>query len=180
MGDSILNVGFFDDETIPSMLKLSLSALCLNGTYDAYKRGNGRIQSYAITVKGGKNAETCMIVGEHGNSESAAKGLVSAYAEIMSSPSCDMHGIANGKFKDLVVIEKLYNEDLVRHGTNEDAKKARAASNMEKMKKLLKGSFESGSINAEQFSAGEKFIESYNAMCLEGKKKQSVTEQNKN
>ena len=46
--------GFFNDEAVPASVKLGLVALLLNGTYDTYKRANGKITNYVINVKRGK------------------------------------------------------------------------------------------------------------------------------
>ena len=54
MSDSMLKEGFFNDEAVPASVKLGLVALLLNGTYDTYKRANGKITNYVINVKRGK------------------------------------------------------------------------------------------------------------------------------
>ena len=54
MSDSMLKEGFFNDEAVSASVKLGLVALLLNGTYDTYKRANGRITNYVINVKRGK------------------------------------------------------------------------------------------------------------------------------
>ncbi len=52
MSDSILNEGFFDSVDVPASVKLDMIALLLNGTYETYKRADGKITTFVSHVGG--------------------------------------------------------------------------------------------------------------------------------
>ncbi len=54
MSDSILNEGFFNNKDVPKAAKLGAIAILLGGTYETYKRADGKVVTFVSHVGGGK------------------------------------------------------------------------------------------------------------------------------